>query len=147
MTTTRADPSPSFRFKVEFRGGPGVAARFTECSGLEFEAETFDYGEGGEQSRVHRLPGRIKYGNLDLKRGIATDGEKLWQWVKKTARGQIETCTVTVSLLSSEGQPVREWTFMDAYPVKWSATAFSAEQNAIAIETLTIAHQGLLLSA
>lgn len=145
MTTGRAEPSASFRFKVEFRGGPGIQARFTECSGLEFEAETFDYKEGGDQAKVHRLPGRIKYGNLSLKRGIASDGEKLWQWVKKMAGGQVEPCTVTVSLLDAAAQPVRAWTFLDAYPVKWSATAFSAEQNAIAIETLTLAHQGLLL--
>jgi phage tail-like protein len=146
MATGRADPAASFRFKVAFRGGPGVQVRFTECAGLEFEAATFDYKEGGEQSRIHRLPGPITYGNLTLKRGIATDGEKLWQWVRRMAAGQIETCTVTVSLLDERAQTVREWTFIDAYPVKWNATAFSAEQNAIAIETLTIAHQGLLLS-
>lgn len=146
MTTGRADPAASFRFKVDFRGGPGVQARFTECTGLEFEVATFDYKEGGEQSRVHRLPGPVTYSNLTLSRGIAADGEKLWQWVRQVAGGQFETCTVTVSLLDARAQPIREWTFMDAYPVKWSATAFSAEQNAIAIETLTIAHQGLLLS-
>jgi phage tail-like protein len=145
MTPGRAEPAASFRFKVEFRGGPGVQARFTECSGLEFEAETFDYKEGGEQSKVHRLPGRITYGNLSLKRGIAKDGEQLWRWVKKMAHGQIEPCMVTVSLLDTQAQPVRSWTFLDAYPVKWSATALSAEQSAIAIETLTLAHQGLLL--
>jgi phage tail-like protein len=146
MTIGRSDPAASFRFKVAFRGGPGVRARFTECAGLEFEAATFDYKEGGEHSRVHRLPGPVAYGNLTLSRGVAADGEKLWQWVRQMARGQIETCAITISLLDARAQTVREWTFIDAYPVKWSATTFSAGQNAIAIETLTIAHQGLLLS-
>lgn len=146
MVTRRVDPSPSFRFKVEFRGGPGSMANFTECSGLEFEAETYDYQEGGAQSHVHRLPGKVKYSNIELKRGIAVDGEGLWRWVKRMAAGTVEPCNVTISLLSTRGNLVREWTFVDAYPVKWNATAFSAEQNAIAIETLTIAHQGLLIA-
>jgi phage tail-like protein len=89
----------------------------------------------------------VKYGNIELKRGIAVDGENLWRWVKSMAAGRVETCKlVTISLLNTGGTLVREWSFRDAYPVKWSATAFSAEQNAIAIETLAIAHQGLLIT-
>ena len=146
MSIGRSDPAPSFRFRVEFRGGPDVSARFTECSGLEFETELFEYREGGDQSRMHRLPGGIKYGNLELKRGIATDGEPLWRWVRDMARGEIRPCHVTISLFAADGAVVRDWTFVDAYPVKWSATAFSAQENAIAIETLALAHQGLLLA-
>jgi phage tail-like protein len=146
MTTRKGEPSPSFRFKIEFRGGPGTSASFTECSGLQFEAETFDYPEGGVQSQVHRLPGRVKYSNIELKRGIAADGESLWRWVKKMVAGTVDPCNMTISLLNARGEFVREWTFRGAYPVKWSATTFSAEQSAIAIETLTIAHQGLLIT-
>lgn len=150
MAGTRADPAASFRFKIEFSGSPTIpAARFTEASGLEFEMETFDYKEGGEQAHVYRLPGRIKQTNLTLKRGIATDGAPLWQWVTSTFTGKINKIKlykVTVSLMDSTVQQVvRSWTFKDAYPVKWSATALTREQNAIAIETLTLAHQGLLL--
>jgi phage tail-like protein len=146
MSTGRVDPSPSFRFKVEFRGGPGTSARFTECSGLEFETETLDYPEGGNPYQVHRLPGRVRFGNVVLKRGIAADGERLWQWVKDVAQGRIAPATLTVSLLSPDGRVSRAWTFLDAYPVAWSASGFSANDNAIAIETLTLAHQGLLLN-
>ncbi len=136
------DPSPSFRFHVEIQG-VGVA-RFSECSGLEFEAETYDYKEGGLNSRVHRLPGRFKFTNLTLKKGIATDGQPLWDWVQKTVSGKITTHQVTVTLYDLKGEnPLREWVFQDAYPVKWGASALSAEQNAIAIETLTLAHQGM----
>lgn len=136
------DPSPSFRFHVEVQGVQ--VARFSECSGLEFEQETFDYKEGGLNSRVHRLPGRFKFTNLTLKKGIATDGETLWSWVEDTVRGQITPHTITVTLYDLSGEnPLRQWTYQDAYPVKWSATALNAEQNAIAIETLVLAHQGM----
>ncbi|MBI5876494.1 MAG: phage tail protein [Chloroflexi bacterium] len=136
------DPSPSFRFHVEVQGLQ--VARFSECSGLEFEQETFDYKEGGLNSRVHRLPGRFKFTNVTLKKGIATDGEPLWEWVQQTVHGPVDPKTVTVTLYDLSGEsPLRAWTFIDAYPVKWSASALNAEQNAIAIETLVLAHQGM----
>ena len=140
------DPSPSFRFRVQINGVE--VARFAECGGLEFEQETFDYKEGGLNSRVHRLPGRFKFGNLTLKKGIATDGQQLWDWITsvvKTANtGHVTTHDLTVYLFDLSGQrPLRSWEFRGAYRVKWSATALTAEQTAIALETLTLAHQGM----
>ncbi len=140
------DPSPSFRFQVEIQGL--TVAHFSECSGIEFEQETFDYKEGGLNSRVHRLPGRFKFSNLTLKKGIAVDGQPLWDWVSSVVQaadsGQVTTHAVTVTLYDAGGKSkVRAWGFQEAYPVKWSATALSAEQTAIAIETLTLAHQGM----
>jgi phage tail-like protein len=139
------DPSPSFRFHVEIQGIE--VARFSECSALDFETETFDYKEGGLNSRVHRFPGRWKFNNLVLKKGIATDGKPLWDWVEDTVKnantGQFTTHSVTVMLYDLKGETLRTWTYQDAYPIKWAATALSADQNAIAIETLTLAHQGM----
>ncbi len=150
MPATRADPSTSFRFQVSIKGLEGVA-RFSECSGLELEQEVLEYKEGGLNSRVHRLPGRYKFTNLTLKRGIATDGSDLWDWVKSNVQasnqGKVVAHEVTVTLLDLSGRtPLRTWTFSNAYPVKWSATALTAEQNAIAIETLALAHDGMSFS-
>jgi phage tail-like protein len=143
---TRADPSPSFRFHIEIQGVN--VARFSECSGLELEQETFDYKEGGLNSTVHRFPGRFKFTNLTLKKGIAADGKVLWDWmqatVKAVSEGSVTTHNVTVTLYDLSGKtPLRTWELVNAYPVKWSSTALSAEQNAIAMETLVLAHQGM----
>ena len=135
------DPSPSFRFGVKIDGID--VARFSECSGLELEMETFEYKEGGLNSRVHRLPGRVKFTNLTLKKGIAKDGADLYKWVTDTVAGQLSVKPVTVTLYDLSGQnPLRTWNYVGAYPVKWSAVALNAEQNAIAIESLVLAHQG-----
>jgi len=141
-----ADPSPSFRFHVKIDGVD--AARFTECSGLDFETEIFDYKEGGLNSRLHRFPGRWKFSNLTLKKGISTEGETLWNWVEDTLKkanvGGFSTHNVTVTLFDLKGEnPLRTWEFQDAYPMKWSASSLTADQNSIAIETLVLAHQGL----
>jgi phage tail-like protein len=143
--TARSDPSPSFQFHVEIAGLN--VARFSECGGLDFEQETFDYPEGGVNSHVHRFPGRFKFSNITLKKGVALDGQTIWDWIQSVVKaantGQVPTKTVTVTLFDLTGRtPLRTWNFQAAYPIKWSLVALSAEQNAIAIETLTLAHQG-----
>ena len=113
-----------------------------ECSGLEIETEVFEYQEGGLNDYVHRLPGRTKFSNITLKRGITTDKD-LWQWYSRVMRGQVERKNVSVILYNSQGNPVMRWNFVDAYPIKWVGPAFKADANAIAIETLQFAHRGL----
>src|SRR4051812_19388163 len=129
--TARSDPSPSFRFHVKV--GDLDVARFSECGGLDFEQETFDYSEGGMNSHVHRFPGRFKFTNITLKKGVALDGQKIWDWmqsvVKAANTGEVLTKPVTVTLYDVSGMnPLRAWNFQNAYPVKWSVVALSAEQ-------------------
>jgi phage tail-like protein len=137
-----ADPAASFRFKIEITGVE--AGRFTECSGLEFSSETKPYEEGGLNSYVHQFPGRFKFSNVSLRKGIATEGNTLWTWVKNTVTGQITPHDVTITLMDDTGTgTVRSWTFISAYPIKWSATGISSGSNDIAIEELTLTHQGM----
>ena len=67
-------PPSGFHFKVEFIGVDGMNTdteqRFQEVSGLSFEVETEPLREGGENRFEYKLPKRIKYPNLILKRGL-----------------------------------------------------------------------------
>ena len=48
--------------------------RFQDVSGLSFEIETETFVEGGENRFEYKLPKRIKYPNLVLKRLDQMDG-------------------------------------------------------------------------
>jgi phage tail-like protein len=41
------------------------------------------------------------------------------------------------------GEDTWRWNFFDAYPVKWTGPDFRAETNAIAFETVALAHHGI----
>lgn len=147
MSTQHVDPSLSFRYKVTIEGV--TVARFTEVSGLQVESETEKVTDGGDYSTVYRLPTGFKWGDLTLKRGIAKDGAALWDWIKLAVRGTPRPHKVTLTLLGwapkggSAPTIARTWVFLGAYPIKWSATALTAEQNSVVVETLTLAHQGI----
>jgi len=135
----RPDPVGELRFKVDL---PGVGlGRFRECTGLAAEIEVKDYNEGGVNDRVHKLPTRMKYPNLVLKRGVTYE-DALLKWLWKTQR-ETQRINVTVSLMGPDGEAVRSWVFNEAFPVKWTGPNLNASSNQIATETLEIVHNGL----
>ncbi len=136
-------PPPGFHFKVEF----GIAnsdndTRFQEVSGLASEVGVEELEEGGENRFTHRLPKRVKYGNLVLKRGLLTDS-KLISWLRDAIENfEFETTTVTVKLLNEVHQPLGYvYNFSGVWPVKWSVSDFKAQENAIVVETLELAYR------
>lgn len=134
------DPLIAFRFKVEIDNL--IQAGFSECSGLQIETEVEEIREGGLNEFVHRLPKGSKHVNLTLKHGI-TDSDVLWNWYKDVVTGkEVKRKLVNVLLLDSEGNERWRWSFQGAYPVKWTGPELKADANAIAIETLEIAHNG-----
>lgn len=137
----RYDPVGAYRFRVDLDGIE--VAHFKECSGFDINSDEVKYEEGGLNSGRHRLPGRYYYSDLTLKKGIARDGAPLWRWVQDAVNGNIQTREVTVILLDVAGEPVLRLNFTRAFPVKWSATGLVGGSAEIAIETLTLAHQGM----
>jgi phage tail-like protein len=134
---------PSCRFYVQIGGQ--TTAVFTEVSGLQAEMETLDVFEGGENGFVHRLPGRIKVGNLSLKRGMTTSND-FYKWFADVASGYVERRNVSLIVFDVRGEKLATWNFDKAYPVKWSGPQLQAAANGAAIETLELAYDAMRLA-
>lgn len=52
---------------------------------------------------------------------------------------------MTFSPLDESGAPKMVWTLANAWPTKAAGTDMKAEGNAVAIETIVIAHEGLTI--
>lgn len=118
-------------------------AAFSEVSGLQIETETMDFIEGGFNDRVLRLPVRSKVGNLTLKRGI-TSGNELLQWHLRIVQGYLDLKNVTIYVYNTKGDVLTRFELMQAFPVKWSGPQFTGGGDAVAVETLELAHSGFL---
>lgn len=80
------DPIRKFRFEVYTTIPPDILPRghvgFTEVDGLNLgETEIVEYAEGNDLF-VRKLPGRTKYGNVTLKKGIDL-GRYLASWADR----------------------------------------------------------------
>jgi phage tail-like protein len=138
MTTAQ----PACRFYVEVEGI--TQAVFTEVSGLGVEVATEDVEEGGNNSFVHRVPGRCKVGNLTLKRGLTKSNDFL-KWNLKVAQGEIQRRNLSVIVYNVDGTESMRWNFLNAYPVKWTGPQLKADDVGSAVESLELAHTGFTL--
>ncbi len=138
-------PPTAFHFKVGFGPSWGAGdASFQEVGGIGSEMETEPYREGGENRFVHALPKGVRHPKLSLKRGLAPYGSQLVSWcrgVLESGLGQrVPPRLVLVDLLDAKGQPLRSWSFENAYPVHWSVDPFQAERSALAIEKIELTY-------
>lgn len=136
-------PLVGFHFRVQF-ALPDITDndfRFREVSGLSLEMEEETVIEGGENRFVQKLPVRAKYSDLILKRGMLSDSA-VRNWCREAIQNyDISPVTVWVSLMNEEHSPLKTYTFVNAWPKKWSITDFNAESSELIVETLELAYQ------
>jgi len=148
----------TFNFRVTLNrsdgsGPPLGDGGFQECNGLEIEMDVAELQEGGRNNGTVRRVGRGKYGNLVLKRGMLfpKHGQvngALWSWIQGVLNGErpVARYNGIVEVLSADGEDtVATWTFDRGLPQKVSGPQLNAKSGEIAIEELTIAHEGLAL--
>jgi phage tail-like protein len=152
----RPDPLPRYRFIVTLDPGdaylppaqaqllPMVAAgAFQEVTGLGAQLEVVAYAEGGRNDSVRQLPLRHSWNRITLKRGVVRD-PGLWSWYQAGLADSLGARRDgAVILLGLDGQPAAAWAFHGGLAAKWSGPDLHAEQNAVAVESLEIAHEGL----
>jgi phage tail-like protein len=114
---------------------------FSECSGLEMSLKTEDYRQGGENGTVRHFPTRVEWSAITLKKGIA--GTALWDWQYGFVEGRGKRRDGVIVLLNALHLPTNVWTFRRGLPTKYTAPQLNATQNAVAIESLEITHEGL----
>jgi phage tail-like protein len=141
-TAARSDPYSAFNFQVEIDGI--TVAGFSECSGLTTESDHIEYRTGREDITVRKLPALRKYPNIVLKRGYTTARE-LWEWRKLVINGQTNRRSGSITLLDESRKPALTWEFREGWPCKWEGPTLNAKNNEVAIETLEICHEGLML--
>ena len=136
-------PPLGFHFKVEVLGLSNRSddLRFTEVSGLSFEVAAEEVPEGGENRFVQKYPGRTKYADLVLKRGLLKNSE-VWNWLERSVDTlEIEPKDVDVTLLNEDHEPLMTWHLVMAWPVKWSVSDLNATNNAFLVESLQLSYQ------
>jgi len=123
----------------------GIQAFFTEISGLGSESEVVEFHEGGQNDVVRKLPGRLNFDNIVLKRGITGDAS-LWQWRRMVETGNIQDARTNGKItLLDRGRAVATWHFTNGWPSKISVSTPNAEGNDIVTESITIAHEGMTM--
>lgn len=126
---------------------------FQECTGLQIDMDVEELTEGGRNDGTVRLLGRGKYTNIVLKRGMlypvgGTAVSELWGWLQGLLSGQRPAVRYdgVIEVLDQASQKVvATWVFDRGVPARIVGPTLNARSGEIAIEELTIAHEGLRL--
>ena len=139
----REDPLVGFHFGVDIQNGK-ITGFFTESSGLGSEHEVIEHKvvtESGQEV-VMKLPGRLKWENITLKRGI-TSSMDLWNWRKQVEDGDVDSARADGSIVMYDQNlnEVARWNFERAWPIKISGPQPKSDSNEIGVEELQMAHE------
>ena len=135
-------PFSSFNFKVEICNDGKQLALFQEVTGISASIETIDLKEGGVNNTIHKLIGHTSYGNVILKRGLV-DTEFI-QWINDVINGNIYRKDIIVTINDDTGEYI-SYKLLNTLPVKWEGPNLNVMNDSIAVESLELAVEGLVL--
>jgi phage tail-like protein len=142
VDTSREDPLLGFSFGLDVGGGV-IKGYFTEVSGLGSEHEVIEQKVvNNRKEAVLKVPGRLKWGDLVLKRGI-TSNMDMWKWRKQVEDGKVGEARKngSIIMLDQTGAEKARWNFFSGWPSKITGPAPKADSNEIGVEELTIVHE------
>lgn len=152
-----AYPLTKMNFLVTVDSVKGTAA-FSEVSGVDASVEAIEFRQGNANSMAPvKVPGLVKHGNVTLKMGYTIDNEfKSWvlQCVSET-RGEMPRSNVSIELIDTNaGTPkqvvesptqTHSWVLTNAWATKYNAPDLNATANEVAIETVELAYEELVV--
>lgn len=139
-------PMPKFRFEVDL-GTKLKGISFQEVSGMDVENQIIEYRKANSPlfSTV-KMPGITKYSNITLKRGVFVNDNSFWNWHAQITTNTIKRRTVIIKLLDEEGNVTMQWQLNNAWPTKITSTDLKSDGNEVAVDTLEIAHEQLIIT-
>jgi phage tail-like protein len=129
------------RFEVSIDGHD--LGGWQQCIGLGVDYSTESLQEMGENTTVHYLRGQGKYQQILLSRAMVSN---VWSastihWLEQTQQYQAPQ-TATITLKDAWNDTVAGWSLQRVLPVKWQGPTLNASSKDVAVEKLTLAHEG-----
>ncbi|MCD7739359.1 MAG: phage tail protein [Lachnospiraceae bacterium] len=156
-TKTLSYPLTKMNFLVTVDGVSGTAA-FSEVTGIEASVDVIEFRQGNANSLAPvKIPGLVKHGNVTLKFGYTLDSAfKTWiQECVSEVRGEMPRNNVQIEMIDINGgspqaiptavSGTRVWILTDAWVTKYNAPDFDAKTSDVAIESVEIAYEELVI--
>jgi phage tail-like protein len=149
-TIKTAYPLPVYNYRVLIGDRP---VSFSEVSGLERSYETITYKESRVDGPVSGpntmyMPGMLKPLYITLKKGYVKGNSinYLYNWINSINLNQVDKKDISIQLCDEGGTAVITWLVKEAFPIRLSAPGFDASANEIAIDTLELMADTVLIT-
>ena len=158
-TGKRAEYFGAYYFRVDLHVDKkyGESFPFRACSGLKSESAVVELEEGGFNTTTRKLIGRTKFPNIVLKQGLCSVNSGLWKLRQlflndgagkapgdKKGRQTPNRFSGTITQMGPNGAEAK-WLFTSGWICKWEGPDFDASKNEVSVESIEIAHEGLMM--
>jgi phage tail-like protein len=140
-------PLPVYNYKVEI---DGKTVAFSEVSGLSVTYDTTTHAESptaGVGPRWMYMPAQQKPANVTMKKGVVVGVSvpTLFAWINSIQLNRVDKKDIYVRLCDENGAAVVSWKVINAFPTKLDAPSFTASSNDVAIESLELMADGVVV--
>lgn len=114
--------------------------RFQEVSGLKASIETRDDNTAAASLYQKKIPSRVRYEDLELKRGLVL-GSPLGHQLQTAFNDFTFTRSdVLLTIYSELGIPTTAFLFSEAIPISWQINNLTAKSEEFLIEVLRLSY-------
>ena len=150
---TRLDPYKNSKFRLVWEGrwvyGGNQIRGMAPSSAVQFRS-------GGDPSTAHKSPGRTKYEQITLERGLTQDmafhnwASQVWKFGSNPG-AEVSLANfrkdIYLEFYNEAGQLTMSYKMLRAWVTKYRALpSLSGSANDVAIESIEIAHEGITLA-
>jgi phage tail-like protein len=140
----RHGPYRNARFLLEIDSI--AVAGFSKASIPENSSEPVEYREGNDPPHQKKLWSLNSFGNLTLEKGTTENSMALFEWRKQVEQGKLDSARSQIAVIvqDEEGDSGPRWEFKKAWPRQYDAPDLDASGSDVAIESIEIAHEGMI---
>lgn len=140
-------PKPGFYFTATLiDGAPPVS--FQEVTGLESEPHPIEYRHANTPVfQPIKMPALGSVGNVTLRKGVFANDTTFWNWYNAIKLNTSVRHTVIITLLNDAGTRTMTWTLNNAWPTRVTGTDLESEGNEVAVESVEVAYETLIVTA
>jgi len=143
MAEAAKDGLISSFFSLEITGK--MVGAFREVTNLGSENAVVEDKSRGPDGKyiIRKIPGTLKWNDITLKQGL-TDNMDMWKWRKLVEEGKVNDARANGSIImyDTAGKSVARWNLVNCWPSKLSGPAGKADGNEVAVQEMTLAHEG-----
>lgn len=135
------------KYHFQIVGPGGFTATALEVTGMEKEVEIIEYRQSDSALfHTEKMPGIGKYGNITINRMTVTNDANYWNFAAQVQMNTIARGTWYIKLVDESGDVITTWQLINAWPVRINGTDLKSSGNKVAIESLELAHEQLVVT-
>lgn len=137
MAPKRPDPARHLSFRIEVDGQ--AVGQFAALDGPSISFEVVEFRSGNDPLEIARkLPGRIKYPDITLKRGYVSRSF-FENWIQTLREGNKDfRKNVSVVIFENDLSEVARYNLYNCWPSTWKLSSLDGKGNDVLVEEVVI---------